>query len=225
MKIVVFGTRGFPNVQGGVEKHCENLYPRLVKIGCEVTVFGREPYLKIASSSFDTLRAPRNDTEGMAPCDDTVGWRLVIVGDADHEDAYSLELKRKAKEDSRIVLTGFLSGEPLQELYRNAGLFVLPSYYEGLPIVLLEAMSYGLSCVVSDIPAHREVELSEERYFKAGDVEGLASKLRQFMGKPLSAEEKNAQVKLVAERYDWGKIAMETLRVYEGVVSAQGTRA
>ncbi len=163
--------------------------------------------------------APRNDTDiGIKD-----GWKLVIVGDADHEDAYSLSLKKRAQgtrdkgKSAEVILTGFLTGEPLQELYSNAGLFVLPSYYEGLPIVLLEAMSYGLSCVVSDIPANREVALAEERYFKAGDVEGMASKLLQFMGRPLSVEEKNAQVKLVAERYDWGKIAGETLRVYEGV--------
>ena len=45
LKIAVIGTRGFPNVQGGVEAHCQNLYPRLVKLGCEVTVFARQPYV------------------------------------------------------------------------------------------------------------------------------------------------------------------------------------
>lgn len=94
---------------------------------------------------------------------------------------------------------------------------MLPSYYGGLPIVLLEAMSYGLSCIVSDIPANREVELAEERYFKVGDVEGLARKSREFMESPLSAEEKNAQVKLMADRYDWGKIAEGTLSVYQKI--------
>ncbi len=56
--------------------------------------------------------------------------------------------------------------------------------------------------------------MAEERYFKAGDVEGMVRKLREFLGRPLSAEEKNTQVKLVADRYDWGKIADETLKVY-----------
>ncbi len=192
-----------------------------VEKGKYVLAVGRfvpEKGLDDLMSAFEILRrfAPQNDEKSGGK--GLNGWKLVIAGDADHEDAYSRKLKEKAKENPNIVLTGFLTGEPLQELYRYAGFFVLPSYYEGLPIVLLEAMSYGLSCVVSDIPANREVELSEERYFKAGDVEGMARKLRQFMGRPLSAEEKDAQVKLVAERYDWGKIAGETLRVYEGVV-------
>lgn len=55
-------------------------------------------------------------------------WKLVIIGKADHEDKYSLRLKEKARQNSNIVLTGFLAGEPLRELYSHAGIFVLPSY-------------------------------------------------------------------------------------------------
>ena len=70
-----------------------------------------------------------------------IGRKLVIVGRADHEDAYSTNLKEKASRNPNVVMTGFLKGQPLQELYSHAGLFVIPSYYEGLPIVLLEALS------------------------------------------------------------------------------------
>lgn len=94
---------------------------------------------------------------------------------------------------------------------------MLPSYYEGLPIVLLEAMSYGLSCIVSDIPANRNVELSLERYFKPGDVQGLADKIKEFIAKPLSLEEQNKQARMIAENYNWDKIAEKTLEVYENV--------
>ena len=80
--------------------------------------------------------------------------RLVIAGDADHEDDYSRALKAQAKA-AGVVLTGFIKGEPLTQLMAGAELFVLPSYHEGLPISLLEAMSYGLDVVVSDIPANR----------------------------------------------------------------------
>ena len=87
----------------------------------------------------------------------------MIVVDADHEDEYSRKLKEQAKSAPGVVLTGRLTGKPLQELYAGAGLFVLPSYYEGLPIVLLEAMSYGLSCIVSDIAANGEVPQNNNR--------------------------------------------------------------
>jgi glycosyltransferase involved in cell wall biosynthesis len=143
-----------------------------------------------------------------------VNLKLVIAGDADHEDGYSRQLKEKAKETPNVVLTGFITGKPLQELYSHAGLFVLPSYYEGLPIVLLEAMSYGLSCIVSDIPANREVELSNDRYFKPGDISAIAQKLEMFINRPLSLDELSKQIKLVSERYDWDHIAEKTLEVY-----------
>ena len=144
--------------------------------------------------------------------------KLVIVGDADHEDKYSLSLKESAKTNKNIVLTGFLSGEPLRELYSNAGLFVLPSYYEGLPIVLLEAMSYGLLCLVSDIPANREVRLNEENYFQPGDIKGLASKITEFLNKPLTDVEKRSQIGRIAKEYNWNTIAEKTLEVYKSIV-------
>jgi glycosyltransferase involved in cell wall biosynthesis len=151
----------------------------------------------------------RNDGAGY-----TEQWKLVIVGQADHEDEYSKALKAKAAKNPNIILTGFLSGVPLQELYSHAGLFILPSYYEGLPIVLLEAMSYGLSCVVSDIPANREVALNDDRYFKPGDVAAISSKISEFIAKPFSEDDSRREIEAVRERYDWDAIAEKTAGVY-----------
>ncbi|MFQ5714324.1 MAG: glycosyltransferase family 4 protein [Candidatus Scalinduaceae bacterium] len=146
-------------------------------------------------------------------------WKLVIVGDSDHEDKYSLRLKEKAYRTKNVIMTGFLTGEPLHELYSHAGLFVLPSYYEGLPIVLLEAMSYGLSCIASDIPANKDIELlAEDRFFKAGDINGLAKKVNEFVVKPLSEEEKRIQLNGINEKYNWDKIAQKTMKVYESIL-------
>ncbi len=145
-------------------------------------------------------------------------YQLVIVGKADHEEGYSRALKEKAGRNKDIVLTGFLTGKPLQELYSHAGLFVLPSYYEGLPIVLLEAMSYGLSCIASDIPANRNMELSDDRFFKAGDVNAIAAKIEEFINKPFKEEERKRQINIIAEQYNWGKIADDTLKVYKSVI-------
>jgi glycosyltransferase involved in cell wall biosynthesis len=146
-------------------------------------------------------------------------WKLVIVGSATHEDAYSRELRERAGRDSDIVLTGFLSGNPLEQAYSNAGLFVLPSYYEGLPIVLLEAMSHGLPCVVSDITANRNVELPERNFFRPGDAKELADKMLEFIGNPLDDDERVSQIRLIAERYDWKRIAERTLGVYREVLA------
>ena len=363
MRIVILGTRGFPNIQGGVEKHCEGLAVSLVKLGCEVIVFTRKPYVKnnikeykgvklVALPAFrhksleaflhtflgvfvalrykpdilhiqaigPSLFTPLARILGMKVvvtshgpnykhlkwgkfaklvlrlceflgvvfaneviaitkiiADEiekkykrkitiipngviispiatsknaliiynlekrkyilTVGrfvpekgfhdlidgfnmlqspnYRLVIVGDADHEDKYSLGLKEKARENSNIVLTGFISGEPLHQLYSHAGLFVLPSYYEGLPIVLLEALSYGLPVLVSDIPANKEVELPAERYFRCGDIHDLKEKMEILLEKKLSEEEQQEIRKQIENKYNWDKIAQQTIQVYK----------
>jgi glycosyltransferase involved in cell wall biosynthesis len=144
-------------------------------------------------------------------------WKLVIVGDADHEDKYSLDLKAKAGNNGNIILTGFLTGQPLQEIYSHAGFFVLPSYYEGLPIVLLEAMSYGLSCLASDIPANRNIALKTERFFKAGNIEALSGKIKEFMNKPWTTEDKERQLNLISSEYNWSRIADETFKVYRRI--------
>jgi glycosyltransferase involved in cell wall biosynthesis len=145
---------------------------------------------------------------------DIEGWKLVIVGDADYSDSYTLNIKRRAAENKNIILAGFLTGQALRQLYANAGLFVLPSYYEGLPIVLLEAMGYGLSCIASDIPPNRDIGLKEGRFFKAGDVRVLTGKIKEFIERPLSGEEKKRQIEMIRRRYNWDSIANKTLEVY-----------
>jgi glycosyltransferase involved in cell wall biosynthesis len=143
------------------------------------------------------------------------GYQLVLAGDADHETAYSAQLKKMAAADSRVVLTGYISGEDLNQIFSHAGLFAMPSYHEGLPIALLEAMSYGLPVLVSDIPANKEVDLSAERFFKCGDVKELAEKLVLLLKKGLSDREKADFQLQIAEKYNWLTIAEQTVQVYE----------
>ena len=81
-------------------------------------------------------------------------WKLAIVGSADHNYSYTNSLIKKANKISGVVMAGFQKGKALAELYSNAGLFVLPSYHEGLPIVALEAISYNLPLILSDISAN-----------------------------------------------------------------------
>jgi len=366
MRIIILGTRGFPNIQGGVEKHCERLAVNLVNLGLEVIVFTRRPYVKnnirefrgvklvslptfkrksleaflhtfigvftalqyrpdilhiqaIGPALFTPLarvfrmkvvvtthgsnykhlkwgrfaklvlrlgevlgvffanemiaitktiaeeieekykrkvnvipngvdkakRVSNTDVlnvynlekqkyilavgrfvpeKGLHILIDgfnmvqTPSYKLVIVGDADHEDKYSLGLKEKARENSNIVLTGFITGKPLEQLYSHAGLFVLPSYYEGLPIVLLEALSYGLPVVVSDIPANKEVKLPAERYFKCGNVTDLREKMEILLKKGLSKTEREQTRRQMQEKYNWDRIAEQTIEVYRKVL-------
>ena len=362
MKIVVIGTRGIPNYLGGVEAHCQELYPRLAKLGCEVTVVRRTAYrdtgnpsheykgvnlvdifsprkksleaivhtafalvyarskspdlvhihavgpslltpfarllgLKVVSTNhgpdYDRKKWGRmarrmlrmgeslgavfsNRIIAISPVIQDIlknnynkeselvfngithkkhvqnssylaslglkkeayvvavgrfveekgfhdlvsafsrieenGIKLVLVGDSDHEDEYSQTLKKRA-EEAGVVLTGFIRGDRLVEVFCNARLFVMPSYHEGLPIALLEAMSFSLPVLVSDIPANKVVRLPPGDYFSTGDVgalrKGIETKLSQFDKPDYSA---------YMDKYDWDEIAEQTYSVYRQIV-------
>ena len=111
---------------------------------------------------------------------DAKGCKLVLAGDADFEDDYSRRLKETARKQG-VVLPGFVKGQKLHALLTHARGYVLPSSHEGLPIALLEAMSYGLPVIVSNIPANLEVGLKPEDYFETGNVTQLATKLQQLV--------------------------------------------
>ncbi len=366
MKVCVVGTRGFPGVQGGVETHCEHLYPRLAELGCEVTVFRRAPYVRDGRRSYrgvglvdiwcprlKTLEAlmhtllavlaaarrrpdvlhvhcagpalmtplakllglrvvftsqgqgidyrPRKwgpvaravirlgERLGVRCADRTVAvarhiarhieecyglsaelipngtdlpeppqradlleewglepgryvfalgrfvpekgfddlleafaglktdWKLALAGDADHPTAYSRALKLRARRADGVVLTGFVTGEALAQLYAHCGLFVLPSYHEGLPLVLLEALSHGCSVVASDIPANRGLGLPEERFFPPGEVGTLRERMARWMERGISEGEREANLRMLRQRFSWGAIARRTLALYRQV--------
>lgn len=149
---------------------------------------------------------------------DLPGWKLVIVGASDHPDAYTRQVLDVAARTPGVVCTGFQRGLPLCELYGHAGIFVLPSSHEGLPIALLEALSYGLPVVASDIPANLEVQLPVGHYFPLGDRDALSDLLRDFAGSGVSAEDQRARREWVSQRYDWRDIAIRTIEVYRRVL-------
>lgn len=360
MKIVVIGTRGIPDVQGGVETHCEELYPRLVALGCDVTIIRRSCYvtddnriaefkgvkiidvyaprlksleafvhttlaifkakrlspdivhihavgpslctplarvlgMKVVSTNhgpdydrqkwgclakavlkfgekmqarysnhiiaisnvivgilkkrynrvndvsiiFNGVNLPvkSNSTDYIDSLEITPGkyvvaagrfvpekrfdqlieafkraqfngYKLVLAGDSDHNDVYSAQLKKLARETHNVVLTGFIKGEKLNQLLTNAALFVLPSSHEGLPISLLEAMSYNLDVLVSDIPANRLPELKSEDFFKVDCISELTSSISRKMQHPQHNRHFNLS------NYNWDNIARQTLEVY-----------
>ena len=369
IKVAVLGTRGIPDVQGGIETHCQHLFPRLAKMGFEITLFARKGYVKsnepyeyqgirvvplncchkacfesvshtwrclkavrkmrpdivhihaIGPAAFaplfrltgakvvythhgqDYMRAKwgmfakfmlrvgellgtkfshriivissyiqnyiksayktnrtvliRNGVEirtdspkdeavtlarfGLQPRKYILGcgrfveekgfhdlisayqklppemqndFKLVIAGKPDHKSVYSQKLVDQANK-ANVVLTGFISGDTLCAVQRNARLFCIPSYHEGLPIALLEALSYNLDVVASDIPANVEVPLSKDCFAKVGDVESLTQTIQAHLRK--FAQENFASV--IHEYYDWDKIAEQTALVYWGLFS------
>ena len=134
-------------------------------------------------------------------------YKLVIAGGVETESAYLDELKSILPPE-KIVFTGYVYGEKLNQLYTHAGLYVLSSYNEGFPLVLLEAMSYGLDVLVSDIPASHLVDLPADDYFSKGDYEELARKIERKLKYP-------RQQKYELEAYDWTAIVKRLAAVYD----------
>lgn len=147
--------------------------------------------------------------------------KLVIAGGASHSSDYYREIVDKCAGDDSIVMTGFVEGQTLAELYSNAALYVLPSDIEGMPMSLLEAISYGNTCLVSDIPENREVVGDGHLTFRHGDVSDLAAKLEAVLtGEALRDRTASGERKAPAT---WDEITEKTLRVYRGEPTDGGT--
>jgi glycosyltransferase involved in cell wall biosynthesis len=143
--------------------------------------------------------------------------KLVIVGDSAHTDDYAEELRLLADNNPNIIFTGNQTGRPLAELFSNAHLFVQPSESEGLSISLLEAMSYGLPCLASDIPANKEALEDNGYFFQNASVDDLKEKLEKILSLDESElKEKGEKAKnRVRQEYDWQGISQKILRLYK----------
>lgn len=144
--------------------------------------------------------------------------KLVIVGGADHETEYSAHVKALAAATPSVVMTGFQTGAALAELYGNAALFVLPSSHEGMPIALLEALSYGLPVLASDIAANRELRLAPTDYFPMGDVDALATALGRKLSSPFDEDGTDELTSQIQTDYSWKTISERTAEVYRSVL-------
>lgn len=141
--------------------------------------------------------------------------KLVIAGGASDTDAFLNEIKNKAKKDNRIVLTGFVQGQILEELYSNAYVYVLPSDLEGMPMSLLEAMSYGNCCVVSDIPECAEVVEDRAVVFKRSDVKDLKDKLEYLCkNHAVVSDYKKSVADFICNKYNWNDVVDRTVELY-----------
>ena len=141
--------------------------------------------------------------------------KLVIAGGSSDTDDFMQELKELAKKDERIIFTGFVQGNVLEELYSNAYIYVLPSDLEGMPLSLLEAMSYGNCCLVSDIEECVEVVEDKAVVFEKENVEDLRVKLEYLCTQPINVDGyKDSASDFICSKYDWDEVVQETMKLY-----------
>lgn len=141
--------------------------------------------------------------------------KLVIAGGCSDSSDFAEQLAAEAGGDDRILFTGFVQGQILNELYSNAYLYCLPSDLEGMPLTLLEAMSFGNCCVVSDIPECTEVVEDHAAIFRRSDVFDLQETLQRLCdNRELTEQMKRNAADFICEKYRWEQVVEQTLSLY-----------
>ncbi len=141
--------------------------------------------------------------------------KLVIAGGASDTSDFEKELKADAADNSDIIFTGFVQGRILEELYSNAYFYVLASDVEGMPLSLLEAMSYGNCCLTSDITECTTVTGEYGVSFNRNDAQDLKNKIQFLCDNPEETERFRAQsADYICKKYNWNDVVSKTLMLY-----------
>lgn len=150
--------------------------------------------------------------------------KLVVAGSYSDTKRFYDQLVWIATLDKRIIFTGFVDGDIKCELYSNCYFYCLPSDLEGMPLSLLEAVSYGNCCLCSDIPECLEVTGNLGYRFKQGDTDDLALKLQMLCEMPelVEASRKRTDSETF-KNFDWDQIAGKTLALYKEIIKSKRT--
>ncbi len=141
--------------------------------------------------------------------------KLVIAGGGSHSSDYVEEVTKLAAEDNRVIMTGFVQGELLDELYSNAYIYVLPSDIEGMPMSLIEAYTYGNCALVSDIFENVNVAAERSITFEHSNVSDLKNKLSELIADSgRVADFKEDISDYILDKYNWDDIVKDTLALY-----------
>ncbi|WP_017317906.1 glycosyltransferase family 4 protein [Mastigocladopsis repens] len=153
------------------------------------------------------------------------GWKLVLAGGVSDTKLFTSQLLEKVANNRNIVFAGELRGQRLWEIVRGAGLFVLPSDVEGLPLAMLEAMREGIPVIASDIPPHKQlISGGRGKLFEAGNLTCCIRSLEWAIHHPqeLVGMAVNAQ-RHVQLNYSWDHITSETLKLYTTLLTSPET--
>ena len=141
--------------------------------------------------------------------------KLIIAGGSSDTEEFVDEMKKRAADDDRIIFTGFVDGQELEELYSNPYMYVLASDIEGMPLSLLEAMSYGNCVLTSNIPECAEVIEDKGITFARGSTHDLQKKMQMLLDSPQTVEKlRNSSKDFILSKYSWDEVIDKTLELY-----------
>lgn len=146
--------------------------------------------------------------------------KLAIIGGSAGTDDYLTYLKELSKDDERVIFTSYAYGETLHELFSNAVAYVSASKLEGLPITMLEAMSFSLPVILSDIGPHLEPLSYNNKAgitFSVNNIDACKTALEQFLCLSVEEQKNMGQVarNTVIQNFEWDEVYKQTLLVYK----------
>ena len=145
--------------------------------------------------------------------------KLVVAGGASHTNEYLSQIKKSVENNKNIIMTGFVQGKELEELYSNCYLYCLPSDIEGMPLSLLEAMSYGNACLVSDISENADVVFDKGITFKKSNIEDLREKLLYLLkNEEIVKKLKDESSDYVCQKFNWDETTVKTEKIYNDII-------
>ena len=150
---------------------------------------------------------------------------LYLAGNVDESNAYYRMLAEKCRGNEgpgRIVFGGFKNSKELEALYRNAYAFILPSQQEGMPYAVLEALSCGALCILSDLSECRAIAKDHALYFRTGDKAALCDIIKNTAADPQLCRELTAgESEEILERFSLEKSADRILDICARVLNGE----
>lgn len=130
--------------------------------------------------------------------------KLVLIGGGDQDRVvHYKEIVRKLGLQDNVVMKGFILDEELVSLLNSSKLFVFPSRYDGFALAVAEAMACGLPCIISDIPAFREIYGGAAILVKPDDAECLANTIKEVLSNSSEMELLSRKSRMLAGSLDW----------------------
>ncbi len=171
-----------------------------------------------------TLLEAWQGLQSLSPADGAGLPRLVVCGAVGWRNEDLHPLMERGREEGWLELTGRISDASLDAYYRGATLAVCASLHEGFGLPLVEAMSYGVPLVVSDIPVFREVAMDAAVFVSPTDAPEWRKRVAELMADPSERARLAERGRCRAKDFSWARAAEQTLGIWRRMAESETAR-